>query len=177
MKTFSQIAHLNNHKLHHGEDKSFPCEVCGKIFKQPNILRQHKLIYNILKAFQCSQCEYPCIQVIDLTRHNRKHTKEKPHQYTVLYKSILQISRAKHLKRHKLTHMQEKPHNWVQLWGFSCVCFQVFFMWQEVCTDKSLNQTQEETSEIVLCFGPGGLRAPCVLACVLACCQAPQSML
>ena len=107
MKTFFQIAHLNNHKLHHGEEKSFPCEVCGKIFKQPNVLRQHKLIYNIVKAFQCSQCEYSCIQVIDLTRHNRKHTKEKPRQYTVCIKAFSK-SPEQHTSKHTNLRTRKK---------------------------------------------------------------------
>ena len=52
-KTFMSNEKFQNNSVIHGTPT---CEVCGKTFKQPNILVEHMLIHSDDKAFKCDIC-------------------------------------------------------------------------------------------------------------------------
>jgi uncharacterized Zn-finger protein len=59
------------------ENRPFPCNVCGKRFKQKAVLYQHERTHTGVKPYGCPECGKMFRQQTHLVQHVRIHTGEK----------------------------------------------------------------------------------------------------
>lgn len=77
-KSFNTKTHLDFHIKSHGNDVSVNCPVCNKFLKCKKYLKTHlKTHDDKLKQHICKICNKRCIQLSDLEKHLKFHTKEK----------------------------------------------------------------------------------------------------
>ena len=57
------------------QQKSFPCEICQKVFKKSNDLLRHKRVHSNERPFKCRQCSKSFKLKCVLESHLRRHTK------------------------------------------------------------------------------------------------------
>ncbi|KAH8035337.1 hypothetical protein HPB51_004578 [Rhipicephalus microplus] len=119
---FHRKASLERHKkLHERGEDLFPCQECGRIFRQNESLLKHLRRHTLEKPFACHLCPAKFPRQPDLNVHMRKHTGERPYKCSICEKSFSQShTRTIHMRRMHTEVMLNK--------GFSCsACGKVYF--------------------------------------------------
>lgn len=79
------------------KEGSYPCETCGRIFRQRFILTRHQLIHAKEKPFICTICQKGFSDKSTYNKHLRIHTGLKPYSCHVCKKTF---SQSGNMRRH-----------------------------------------------------------------------------
>ncbi|XP_074542184.1 uncharacterized protein LOC141802545 isoform X2 [Halichoeres trimaculatus] len=88
------------------DEKPFTCSDCGETFHKKKDLSVHEICHT--KTYNCTFCEKFFLVRLELERHLRSHTGEKPYSCSVCGKRFTQSS---NLYRHQKIHTREKPYS------------------------------------------------------------------
>lgn len=64
----------NNIIIDDGKVRPFKCELCGKLFTKPEVMKRHKRSHSMTKDFSCTFCDMSFHRRDCLTDHLRNHT-------------------------------------------------------------------------------------------------------
>lgn len=151
---FSQENHSSGHSLvikrppvRHFEDaitddgkvRPFKCELCGKLFTKPEVMKRHKRSHSIKKDFSCTFCDMSFHRRDCLTDHLRNHTGERPFQCTICNKKF---TRGFVLLRHMRIHTDGE---------FKCEVCHKSFDRKDTYNDHVRNHTGEKPFKCRFC--------------------------
>lgn len=105
-KVFNAHYNLTRHMPVHTGARPFKCKVCGKGFRQASTLCRHKIIHTQDKPHQCKECGKAFNRSSTLNTHMRIHLGYKPFVCDVCGKGFHQKG---NFKNHRLTHTGVKP--------------------------------------------------------------------
>lgn len=94
---------VRDHKIVHSDQRPHKCEICGKSFRQANVLRLHSKLHDERKI-QCLICDKKFLKPIYLKYHMRRHDDERPYKCDKCPKSYYS---RQHLKTHLYSHFDE----------------------------------------------------------------------
>jgi uncharacterized Zn-finger protein len=122
-----------------GKARPFKCELCGKLFTKPEVMKRHKRSHSMTKDFSCSFCDMSFHRRDCLTDHLRNHTGERPFQCTICNKKF---TRGFVLLRHMRIHTDGE---------FKCSVCQKSFDRKDTFNDHVRNHTGEKPYKCRFC--------------------------
>lgn len=87
-------------------NKTFSCQICGKVFNAHYNLTRHMPVHTGARPFKCKVCGKGFRQASTLCRHKIIHTQDKPHKCKECGKAF---NRSSTLNTHMRIHLGYKP--------------------------------------------------------------------
>ena len=120
--------------------ESYPCGICGQLFKKKVTMLTHESNHTRKKPHQCNTCEKSFSDKSSLVGHERIHSGDKPYSCELCEKAFTQLS---HLAQHKRLHTGEKP--------YACdICEKTFVQSSSLVQHKRVH-TGEKPFKCVIC--------------------------
>ena len=96
----------NSRRRRGNANKTFSCQICGKIFNAHYNLTRHMPVHTGARPFKCKVCGKGFRQASTLCRHKIIHTQDKPHKCKECGKAF---NRSSTLNTHMRIHLGYKP--------------------------------------------------------------------